>query len=146
MIEVRRTEEYTQWFGGLCDRQARARIDTPIRGLSLGNPGDIRPVIDLVTGWKIDFIIRKPRAYSREEFERRRVVALDGVVLDVVSAEDVLIAKLEWAKRGSSDRQIEDAAGILRVQGDRLDLAYVRRWVQALDLDQQWRDAQSRAV
>jgi hypothetical protein len=29
-------------------------------------------IIDHATGWKIDFIIRRPRAFSREEFERRR--------------------------------------------------------------------------
>ena len=43
-------------------------------------------VIDLATGWKIDFIIRKPRPFSRAEFERRRTVDLAGVAMDVVSA------------------------------------------------------------
>lgn len=103
-------------------------------------------VIDLATGWKIDFIIRKPREFSREEFERRRSVELSGVELDVASAEDVLIAKLEWAKMGSSARQIEDAAGITRLQGDQLDTTYVQRWVHALGLEEQWREAQAQAA
>lgn len=102
-------------------------------------------VIDLTTGWKIDFIIRKPRAFSHEEFGRRRAVDFDGVELEVVSAEDILIAKLEWAKHGASARQIGDAAGIMQLQGERLDTAYVRRWVKALGLDQQWRAARARA-
>lgn len=103
-------------------------------------------VIDLATGWKIDFIIRKPREFSRAEFERRRPAELSGVALDVASAEDVLIAKLEWAKLGASARQIDDAAGILRLQGESLDRAYVERWVHALGLDEQWQAAEAGAV
>jgi hypothetical protein len=71
---------------------------------------------------------------------------LEGVTLDVASAEDVLIAKLEWAKQGASARQIEDAAGILRIQGNQLDSAYVERWVDALDLGEQWREAQAKSL
>ena len=103
-------------------------------------------VIDLATGWKIDFIIRKPRAFSREEFERRRPADLSGVEMDVASAEDVLLAKLEWAKRGGSARKIEDAAGIIRLQGERLDTAYVQRWVAALGLQEQWQAARERSA
>ena len=102
-------------------------------------------VIDLARGWTIDFIMRKLRAFSREEFERRCPAELSGVVLDVATAEDVLIAKLEWAKLGGSARQIEDAAGIVRLQGENLDIAYVQRWVHALGLDEQWSMARSQA-
>lgn len=102
-------------------------------------------VIEIATGWKVDLIIRKPREFSREEFERRRPVQVSGVTLDVATAEDVLIAKLEWAKRGASARQIEDAAGIIRLQGDRLDRGYVERWVDALELNEQWHDARAQS-
>jgi putative addiction module killer protein len=44
MIEVRQTDEYSDWFANLIDRQARARINARIRRLSLGNPGDVKPV------------------------------------------------------------------------------------------------------
>lgn len=103
-------------------------------------------VIDLATGWKIDFIIRKPRAFNREEFERRRSADVSGVEMDVASAEDVLLAKLEWAKRGGSARQIEDAAGIIRMQGERLDTAYIQRWVAALGLGEQWHAAREQTA
>ena len=55
MIEVRQTDVYAQWFRRLWDRQARARIDVRIRRLSLGNPGDIRPVGAGVSELRIDF-------------------------------------------------------------------------------------------
>jgi len=54
MIEVRQTEEYRQWFAELRDRRARARIDVRIRRLSLGNPGDVKPVGEGVSELRID--------------------------------------------------------------------------------------------
>jgi putative addiction module killer protein len=55
MVEIRQTEVYAQWFGDLRDRQARARIDARIRRLSLGNPGDVRPVGEGVSELRIDY-------------------------------------------------------------------------------------------
>jgi putative addiction module killer protein len=66
MIEIRQTEIYANWFARLRDRQARARIDVRIRRLSLGNPGDVRPVgegaselrIDYGPGYRVYFVQR----------------------------------------------------------------------------------------
>ncbi len=55
MIEVRQTEIYADWFEKLRDRQARARIDARIRRLSLGNPGDVKPVGEGVSELRIDY-------------------------------------------------------------------------------------------
>lgn len=55
MPEVRQTEAYARWFRRLRDRQARAQIDVRIRRLSLGNPGDARPVGGGVSELRIDY-------------------------------------------------------------------------------------------
>jgi putative addiction module killer protein len=55
MIEVRQTDEYAEWFRSLRDRQARARINTRIRRLSLGNPGDVKPVGEGVSELRINY-------------------------------------------------------------------------------------------
>lgn len=55
MVEIRQTEAYASWFAKLRDRQARARIDVRIRRLSLGNPGDVRPVGEGVSELRIDY-------------------------------------------------------------------------------------------
>ena len=55
MIEVRQTEEYSEWFAKLQDKQARARINARIRRLSLGNPGDVKPVGEGVSELRIDY-------------------------------------------------------------------------------------------
>ena len=54
MIEIRQTPTYAAWFSGLRDRAAKARIDIRIRRLSLGNPGDVRPVAEGVSELRID--------------------------------------------------------------------------------------------
>ena len=54
MIEIRQTPTYAAWFSGLRDRAAKARIDIRIRRLSLGNPGDVRPVGEGVSELRID--------------------------------------------------------------------------------------------
>ena len=97
--------------------------------------------IDPATGWKIDFMTRKPRAFSLEEFNRRTSIELNGVPIDVATAEDTVIAKLEWAKMSESDRQIEDVVGILQMQRDHLDRDYIERWVESLGLQAQWKRA-----
>ena len=68
MIEIRETEVFARWFGRLRDRQARVRIDSRIRRLSLGNPGDVMPVgegvseirIDYGPGYRLYFVQRGP--------------------------------------------------------------------------------------
>lgn len=55
MIEVRQTDEYSEWFANLRDKQARARINARIRRLSLGNPGDVKPVGEGVSELRIDY-------------------------------------------------------------------------------------------
>ena len=55
MIEIRQTDAYARWIEKLRDRQAKARIAIRIRRLSLGNPGDARPVGGGVSELRIDY-------------------------------------------------------------------------------------------
>lgn len=102
--------------------------------------GSMFNVIDLQTGWKADLVLRKSRAFSKEEFERRREVEVLGLRLPVATVEDVVVAKLEWSKLGgSSRRQREDVEALLRHAAERLDVDYVERWVRELGLEDEWR-------
>jgi hypothetical protein len=103
--------------------------------------------IDQVTGWKIDFIIRKNRAFSREEFARRIAMPLLDVPVFIASPEDTIVAKLEWSvQSGGSQRQRRDIAGILATVGSRLDRDYIERWVRDLGLDEEWTAAQAASL
>jgi putative addiction module killer protein len=55
MIEVLQTAEYAEWFAALRDRVAKARIDIRVRRLSLGNPGDVKPVGEGVSELRVDY-------------------------------------------------------------------------------------------
>lgn len=110
---------------------ATVYIDRPASNEEV-SPGQMFNVIDLVGGWKVDLVIRKDRPFSAVEFSRRRPVELFGSRVMVASAEDVLLAKLEWAAMAGSTRQIDDARGIVRVQGGRLDLEHLRTWSDRL--------------
>lgn len=97
-------------------------------------------VIDFSNGWKVDFIIAKGSEYARAALSRRRKLEIGGILVSVASAEDVIVSKMEWARlSGGSDRQIADAADVVRNQGNRLDTVYVEQWAKQLGLDQEWR-------
>ena len=102
-------------------------------------------VIEIASGWKVALIIPKRTPFSRSELERRRPRDFNGVSVNVATAEDTIIAKLDWSKAGGSERQLEDVASILRLRRSSLDLEYIKRWVQALGLDPQWDRAQALA-
>lgn len=99
-------------------------------------------VVDRETGWKADLIVRKKRPFSEAEFGRRRPFDYEGTRVWVVTAEDLIVAKLEWAKLGGSARQLEDVSALLRLHAGRLDRTYLDRWIAELDLGPQWRAAQ----
>jgi hypothetical protein len=89
---------------------------------------------------KIDLIVRKDSMFSQEEFARRQRADLpfrDAVTL--VSPEDAILSKLEWARQsGDSERQLRDAAGVLELN-PALDRPYVEKWAAALGIDHLWR-------
>ena len=65
-VEIRQTDVFENWFATLRDRAARARITARIRRLSLGNPGDVKPMgagvsemrIDYGPGYRVYFVAR----------------------------------------------------------------------------------------
>jgi hypothetical protein len=95
-------------------------------------------VVLLDSGWKADLIVRKDRPFSRCEFQRRQPAEIAGVALFVATAEDTIVAKLEWARAGESERQLRDVVGILEVSGEGLDRDYIARWVAELELQPLW--------
>ncbi len=92
-------------------------------------------VIDIQNSWKADLIIRKNRPFSREEFQRRQKANIMGLDAWVVSPEDIILSKLEWAKNSKSNQQFQDALGVATVQYDHLDRDYLHKWAKELQVD-----------
>ena len=85
---------------------------------------------------KVDIFALRERPFSREELSRgERLEVRPGVSLRIATAEDTLLAKMEWYREcgEASDQQWRDVLGILKVQED-LDLQYVRQWARELGL------------
>lgn len=95
-------------------------------------------VIHVATSGKIDLLVRRERPFSRVEFDRRITVPLFGRPTPIATAEDMILAKLEWARAGESERQLRDVARIVAVSGEALDMAYLHRWISVLELEDAW--------
>ncbi len=71
------------------------------------------------------------RPFDRSQLARRQhhVLGMDPECSAfVASAEDIVLAKLEWYRLGgeTSERQWHDILGVLKVQHDRIDRSYLR--------------------
>jgi hypothetical protein len=88
--------------------------------------------IHLATGFKVDLVIKKDRPFSDTELARRTGGHLAGRRVSFASAEDTILAKLEWSRDAASDRQVADAQGIIQIHGARLDWSYLERWADDL--------------
>ena len=96
-------------------------------------------IIHLETMFKVDVFVRRQRPFDQAQFEHRaaQIVATDPErTAYVASAEDTVLTKLEWFRRGGeiANQQWRDVLGVLRLQGDGLDREYLRRWAPALGI------------
>lgn len=89
------------------------------------------------TGFQIDFYLSSGRPFEVAQFQRAQLLDFSGEPGDqlrVASAEDTVLAKLEWYTLAPSDRQWRDVQAILQVQDQALDQAYMGRWADLLGL------------
>ena len=81
---------------------------------------------------KMDCIVRKASEYRRQEFARRQQIQVLDFTTWIVSKEDLIISKLEWAKDSHSEVQLRDVKNLLATG---CDAAYLERWTRELGLD-----------
>ena len=80
---------------------------------------------------KVDFMIRKRDDYRLAEFERRQRIEIEGCFLWIVSKEDLILSKLDWARESQSQRQLTDVENLLATGAD---MEYLNTWSQKLNL------------
>ena len=93
-------------------------------------------LIHHATSLKVDLFIAGGTPLDARQLARRRPVTVGSVTIHVHPPEDILLQKLHWYRKGRevSDRQWRDVLGIVRVQGPRLDVEYLRANAPALGI------------
>lgn len=94
-------------------------------------------IINTSAGFKIGVFIKKDLPFEQSLMNRRVAVTWPDAPdqpVSVVSAEDIILLKLEWYRLGGEvlKRQWTDVLGVLRTQGGRLDGAYLDLWAATL--------------
>jgi len=92
-------------------------------------------LIEPSSGWKVDFVVRKDRPFSRQEFDRRVLTEIAGVEVYVATAEDTMLAKLEWGLASGSGRQMDDVVAIASASD--IDIDYLEYWARELGVEAQ---------
>ena len=125
-VVVELTEEAVKLLVDLVDRErfCLGDVEEAFLNRSMFN------LIEPSTGWKVDFVVRKNRPFSEAEFQRRFPTQIAGVEVVMATAEDTMLAKLEWGAESGSDRQMDDVVAI--AAGKDLDIAYLSRWAAEL--------------
>jgi hypothetical protein len=97
-------------------------------------------VIYLPSRSKADiFVMSSDDPFSASVMSRRQLYPVSGLQEEgiyIYSPEDIVLQKLSWYKLipGGSQKQWRDVLGVLKVQGERLDLAYLNQWAVTLKL------------
>lgn len=97
-------------------------------------------LIHLKTMFKVDLFVAGEGVFDRAQIERRvvrKVAEHSDRTIFVLSAEDTILAKLRWYRMGGeqSSRQWDDVVSVVKVQGDRLDIVYLRAMAAELQVD-----------
>lgn len=92
-------------------------------------------LIEQVRVVKVNVFPRKRDTFRATEFARKRHVTIGDFSVWMVSAEDLVLAKLLWGRDSHSNVQNRDVRMLL--QGT-LDREYIETWVRSLGLVEAW--------
>lgn len=96
-------------------------------------------VIHPDSGNKIDLVIQGTDPWSIEQISRRMLLEVaPGFFVYVAAPENVILGKMLYYREGGSEKHLRDIAGILKVRGHIIDLVYLDKWSQTLELSEEW--------
>jgi hypothetical protein len=102
-------------------------------------------VIHPASGLKLDIVVPARDEFDRSRFARAvRVHPAPDYEASFASMEDVILKKMEFYRGGGSDKHLRDIAGVLRISGERLDMAYIDSWAPRLGVAEIWQAVLSR--
>lgn len=101
--------------------------------------------IHMHSGYKAEFfLVREGDLLRQSAFERRLIVDLGEHLGEayVHSPEDLILYKLQYYKLGQQPKHIRDIVGIFLSVGQELEMDYLNRWIEELDLSEIWQEIQ----
>lgn len=102
-------------------------------------------IIHFASGLKIDVIVPKADAFEQSRQQRGRALAIgQDRPVRFASPEDVILRKLQYYQMGGSDKHLRDIAGVIKIQGTRLDLTYLDAWADRLGVSEIWEEVRER--
>lgn len=78
---------------------------------------------------KIDCVLRKDKEFQKLAFSNRKKIRFTDFDIWTISRDDLILSKLNWAKKSRSEMQMRDVASIIR---NGYDKEYVELWAEKL--------------
>jgi len=88
-------------------------------------------IFDKKTLFKIDFILKTDEEYENLKFRRRTSLKINGIEVYVISIEDLIISKLNWARDSFSEIQLNDVRELLK---NDVDKKYINEWITKMNM------------
>lgn len=96
-------------------------------------------ILHPASGLKVDVIVASDSDFDRSRLSRGvRLPAGSDFETTFAAPEDVILKKLEYFREGGSEKHLRDIVGILKVQAERIDRAYLADWIARLGLEAEW--------
>lgn len=81
---------------------------------------------------KVDCVLRKDDEFQKLAFSNRRKVRFTDFDVWTISRDDLILSKLNWARKSRSEMQMRDVASIIR---NGYDKEYVEFWAEKLGVN-----------
>lgn len=109
------------------------------RLIEIAEHSGLSNLVEMNLAYKVDISCPVRSEFVSSVFRRRRLAPIgpepDAPQFYFVSPEDIILMKLEWRKDTGSRKQWENALGVVRVHGARLDWKYLFEQARALGID-----------
>jgi predicted nucleotidyltransferase len=92
------------------------------------NTGTFRStLVHQESGFEVELFHLSNDPYDQERFRRRRPTSYEGQPTAVLTAEDVIITKLRWAR----GKDLDDVRDVIALHGEEnLDWSYIHHWTE----------------
>lgn len=104
-------------------------------------------ILHIPSGLKVDVIQCKGDEFGQLDIQGGQRIQVQGLYdAWFASPENVILMKLRYFQDGGSEKHLRDITGILKIQKDRIDLAYLDLWAERLKISTEWQNVRDAAL